>query len=107
MERPIKSASSWRRSGDTEREREVTEDDLSSIEDWADMVDSATARLCAGLQLNLTNAASPGTDTEKEVADFIDRYALTPGGNVVYKNIVHQAAGKHTCIPRLLFILHT
>lgn len=91
MERPIKSASSWRRSGDTEREREATEDDVSSTEDWAEMVDNATARLCAGLQLNFTKAASLGTDTQREVGyqsrDFmvLIRYASTPGGNTVYK----------------------
>lgn len=90
MERPIKRASSWRCSGDTEREREATEDDVSSTEDWAEMVDNATARLCAGLQLNFTKAASLGTDTQREVGyqspDFmvLNRCAFTPETILVY-----------------------
>lgn len=114
VERPIKSVSSWRRSGDTEREREATEDEVSSTEDWADMADSATVRLCAGLKLIFTNRASPGTETERELQVVehmitwrLCRCALVPGENNVYEIIVRQAAGKRTCNPDLLFICCT
>lgn len=68
VERPMRRASSWwrERRGETEREREVTEEE-SSNEDWADRMANAIVRLWAGLLLSFTNRGSSIGQRKKEV----------------------------------------